>query len=563
MTVSARSLANVRLRVTPFVKALKASQAEAETGTENSKFMTPLRTVESIDVHAEHADFTPNGTEVGSFSIQNKLRRRVDVEDYYLTTDLGKINNAFARALARSEVKKIEFGSDDYSLDGPLAVNRGSVSIVGPGPGLGALNMTGTTDIALDIGLSDAQTFTVAVSGLSVTRTSSRAGSVVFRIRNASLLKIRDCRLFMDNKWGSAFDVQHGIYHEYFNILSENPIDNHVAITGGAGGGGAIGGWAVEHKWYECKFTAGNAGKGSPQDQASIILNDHVAATWMRDISTYGHLGAFVDLRGTLANKGRNTLNLFANLNCEATLANSCTLRIGAYQNTELLGGWCEGNAMSAIICKTDSSDSRVSNVQLGLKGNADGIEDHGTSNRFSNNEVVGYTSTGTAYRFKTGSTLASVYGGEARQIGSIAVNEAGTEAGHHVSGISFSSLSGTPLSGFSGSNKVRGILSHSASPFMTRSSATLDVPFGCGDTKIQVFSGTGNIDSLRDGIFYGERVTVAFAVSGQVVRDTTISSGNIVLQTATTVTSDGRLIMTFEWNAANQWWCVSTNATP
>lgn len=44
MTVSARSLANVRLKVTPAIGASKASQAVAEAGFENSAYMTALRT---------------------------------------------------------------------------------------------------------------------------------------------------------------------------------------------------------------------------------------------------------------------------------------------------------------------------------------------------------------------------------------------------------------------------------------------------------------------------------------------------------------------------------------
>lgn len=53
MTVSARSLANVRLKVTPSLAATKATQPVAETGTDNSAFMTALRTKQSIVANAK------------------------------------------------------------------------------------------------------------------------------------------------------------------------------------------------------------------------------------------------------------------------------------------------------------------------------------------------------------------------------------------------------------------------------------------------------------------------------------------------------------------------------
>lgn len=55
MSVSAASLARVRLKVIPTVTATKATEGGATGGTDNSTFMTPLRTAQAIDARRPFA----------------------------------------------------------------------------------------------------------------------------------------------------------------------------------------------------------------------------------------------------------------------------------------------------------------------------------------------------------------------------------------------------------------------------------------------------------------------------------------------------------------------------
>lgn len=542
-------------------------QPTAEAGTATGGVMHSLGVKQSITVNAEKANFTAAGAEVGDIrSIQEALRDLpgVSIELYYREDDdSGKWGPALARALADSAVKRINFGAAQYDFDSAIEINRSDILIAGLGRNLTKFEVKGSTPILFDIGSAVAPIFNVYIEGIVISRETVTPGSKVMRVRNTNLFDFTDSRLYMDNKWGSGIEIQSGIYHEYTKLLIENPIDHAVEMYGGPGGVGGPDGWLVEHLWERCKFVGGNAGKASPQDQGTVIMGDHVSAVWMNNCSSHSGLGAFVDQRGTPANIDRNTLNLFTNLNCEATHTDSCTLRIGAYNNTQLLGGWCSGKGMPAIVCTEDSVSNRVTAVQIGIQS-GDGIEDSGTSNRFEGNEFVGYSSGAAAVRFKSGSSLGIVKGGEAEQLVNIVVNEAGDSAKHHFDDLDVFSISGAPVTGFGpGSNKVGRIRNHDASPYVARTTSTLDIPWGSGDATISVTSGTGFIDNLRAGYWFGEKVTICFEQSGQEVRDIVSSGGgNIYLGAATTLLSDGRLIATFQWRGSG-WWCVSTNKLP
>lgn len=74
MTVSARSLANVRLKVTPSLSATKATQPVAEAGTDNSAFMTSLRTKQQIDARLASQAESEAGT--NNTKLQTPLRTK-------------------------------------------------------------------------------------------------------------------------------------------------------------------------------------------------------------------------------------------------------------------------------------------------------------------------------------------------------------------------------------------------------------------------------------------------------------------------------------------------------
>lgn len=501
----------------------------------------------SADLDADY-DF---GT-VGQYLV-NTRRFAVNVEDYYYSTDGGSMHLAFERALA-TEARRINVGLDLYNLAQPIVINRDHVAITGPGEALGRLNMTGTAPYMFDIGDAVSQTYNVYIQGIVGTRTASLAGSKIARIRNVTYSGIRESRFFMDNKFGSAFDIQSGSYHWYRDIRFSDSIDETVTIAGGsAGGGGAVGGWCVGFRWRDCIFDGANAGKASPESQASFVMGDYVQALWMRDCEGYKHLGPLVDMRGTLPARPVNALNMFYNLNVEASNDPSCALRMENYIGTELSDGWCSGKGMPTIIMSAGAQGNRIQNTQV-ANTDSDCIEDSGENNRFEGNEFVGYGGTVAAVRWKSGSLKGVLKGGEVTQVQSVAINEAGTESYHRVHDVDSSAISGSHFTGFgAGSNLVDDYYSLESTPFYERTSATLDIPHGLNGKPVQLSGTAGNIDSLRAGDYYLEPVTLLLPVSF-VVRDIdTPSGGNIVLPTSgASITGNGRNSVSLVWTGTN-----------
>lgn len=516
------------------------------------------------DINSDGANIIPMDPSLGASykvgtvgkALLNNRRYAVNLEDYYVSTDGGSMHLAFERATATG-AKRINVGLDAYNLSSPAIINRSNIAIVGPAEACGGINLTGSTEIAFDIGNAASQTFHVYLRDLLVTRSITAAGSKVARIRNVSYFGLTNSRFYMDNKFGSALDIQSGSYHVYRDLRFSDSIDHSVQIAGGsAGGGGAVGGWCVGFRWRDCIFDGANAGKASPTEQASFIMGDYVQALWMRDCEGFRHLGPLVDMRGTLPARSVNALNLFFNLNVEATNSYSAAIRMDNYVSNEVSDGWCSGKAMPAIIMGAGSQVNRVQNVQVGITS-SDCIEDSGTGNRFEGNELVGYSSAFAGVRWKDGSSKGVLKGGEVTQTASVAINEAGS-AGHHVDDVTSSTISGPHFMGFDGgSNSVEDYRSADSDPYTSRSSTTLDVPHGLNGRPCRVLGTAGNIDNLRAGDYYLEPLTL-WLDTGMVIRDKDISGGNIRLESATTITGDDRNKLTLAWDSSSSQWRVA-----
>lgn len=204
---------------------------------------------------------------------------------------------------------------------------------------------------------------------------------------------------------------------------------------------------------------------------------------------------------------------------------------------------------MPAIVLLAGSRDNRVTGLQIGAK-NADAMVDAGQSNRFENVEFIGYGDAEAAVRWLAGSTSGSLKGGEAKQFKNIAANEAGTEAGHRVTAVDSSSISGAPFVGFGGGkNSVTTPFNSDATPYYERTSPILDLPWGLGDKPIAIIGAAGNIDGIRPGEYFGEIVRIR-PLNGMTIRDTALTENNIVLRTeGSTIAATGRVVYAFQWD--------------
>jgi hypothetical protein len=504
---------------------------------------------------AEGAAFTPAGAGAAVRTIQTKLRESVSLEDYYLTTDLGAMQNAFSRALATG-AKRINVGSDNYSLSDTVPILRDNVSIVGPGDGMGSINMTGSSAIMFDVGSAAARVFHVTIDNLVLSRTTLTAASIVARVRNANYFKCRNNRFFMDNKWGSALDIQHGSYHDYKDNRFEDSIDATVTMGGGTGGGGALNGWLVGHRWERCVFDGANASKGSPSTQATVIMNDHVSAVWFRDCEAYSHLGYAWDLRGTFANRARNVLNLWWNPNVEATLGSSAAIRMDGAQGNRIEGGWTSGKDIAPIAFGVDAAANVVQGLTVGFEGATDGISDAGDYNSYLGLDLIGYGGGSQAgLRFASTASNGNVSGGTIIQCVNAVVSASGTAGRHNISGLTTRSISGDVFSGFTVTDKVSGYLNQDADTFFTRTGATLNLPFGVSNSIISVAGSAGDIDSFRAGLYHREELKILCS-SAHTIRDLTVSGGNLLLPSAASiVVTAGRGVYVFSWSANDARW--------
>jgi hypothetical protein len=366
-------------------------------------------------------------------------------------------------------------------------------------------------------------------------------------------------RHFADNKFGSSLEIYGGIYHDYKDLVLQNTIDEMCRVSGGDGSGGAVDGWVVGHRWERVILDTANAGKASPSTLASFIMNDNCSACWFEDVEGYRHQGYLFDLRGTLAKRGRNTLNLFRNLNVEATIGyDAGAIRIGAYANTAIEVGWCQGEDIPAIVMGENSTANRVTNVQVGAT-NIDAIQDGGTGNRIENCELVGYGGAIAGVRYLSTATKGIFKGGEVQQFEHISVNESGTNARNIVSDVDSFTISGAPIVGFgAGINVVKNIRSSDFDRFRTRDNATSSVNVGWGSDDFEILRiiGTaGNIDEFSNGFYQGQRIIVQ-PDAGMVIRDIDLAFKNIVLASpSTTLTANGREVFKFWWDASQNYW--------
>jgi hypothetical protein len=544
-----------------------ATQAEAEAGIDNTAILSALRGKQQNTVQSELATYTPVGAVVGPRTIQSKLQESVSLEDYWRATDGATMHLAFERALATS-TEKITLGSDAYTISDTVPILRDNVHIEGPGAMMGNINLTGSAGVAFDIGNLARQTFNVHMNGVTITRSTSTAGSIAIRARNLNLAEFKSNRLFGENKFGRLMEVYHGSRHYYDRMWFENSIDENFYMTGGAGSIGVLNGSTGAHIMNNCQFNGSNAGKASPETRAAILLDDYLLAFWAFNLEVNGYLGYAVHMRGTPANNQYNSLSLFYNLNVENLVDLSGVARVENHSNTQFLGGWCANKDTPAFKFGPNSQSNRVVDMQIGSRGATSIIEDGGVENRADSVEFVSYTAGGlAAIRWIAGSSRGIMENCEVQNMAQIAINEAGTTANHTVDGVSFADMTtADPFTGFgAGTNKVFDIIGKASAPFATRTGATLTFDLGLNGQSIQVLgSPAGDIFAFRAGKYYKEQVVLKFSFNSGNIRDVNLGDigANILLGISATVLAiTDRLICTFEWDGT-YWSMISDNRT-
>lgn len=87
MSVSAASLARVKLKVIPNVSVPRATSDQIAASANVSAYMNPWQVKQSITGNAELATFTPDGTGAVARTVQSKIRERISVTDYGAVAD--------------------------------------------------------------------------------------------------------------------------------------------------------------------------------------------------------------------------------------------------------------------------------------------------------------------------------------------------------------------------------------------------------------------------------------------------------------------------------------------
>lgn len=106
-----------------------ATQAEAEAGVNNFKVMTPLRTLQSIDVNTQDAPIDGLGS-AASRSVQDRLNDFVDVRSYGVSASNTASQNAVALQQAINSETKL-FVGEKIRLNQPLVLTNRLLHITG------------------------------------------------------------------------------------------------------------------------------------------------------------------------------------------------------------------------------------------------------------------------------------------------------------------------------------------------------------------------------------------------------------------------------------------------
>lgn len=486
-------------------------------------------------------------------TILDKSREKKSLEDFYVSTDLGKMNNAFARAAA-SGVKHIVLTSEEqYVIDDCIPIARSHFIIETDKQLASEIKLLGNADYMFDIGNESQVTSNIQINNLMFLRDVGKNTSKVIRMRNIAYWRIKGARFYMDNKFSKAVEGYSMLYGRILDSIFEHSIDEHVYLYGGTAAAGTLNGRCVENFISDCEAVGANDGTSTPETCGAFIFGDNVEASWLINQRCHSHKGYMAYFRGTVANRPRNTLNLVYNPNVETTLNGAAIAKLENVTSSRIQKGWSSCNGLAGVVFGSGSFSNTFADMQIGISNSADMYQDFGQNNIVRNVDPVGYdSSASTAYRLKSGCLNPIIENTLIYQTGDGVVNEAGANANVIIDGLKYRDLRGTVLSGLNsaGTNKVRRLINQVVAPYYVKTSSTVNFQVGCDDV-IQI-NGTGNIDNFRAGAFFGETVTLRFADAGAVIRDIDNTRGNIAnASTGSDITSNGRTILKYRWDGS------------
>jgi hypothetical protein len=499
--------------------------------------------------------FLQSGTGAVLRTAQDKMRETVSVKDFGAVGNGVADDTAAIQAAINSSAELVVFPQGTYRITSALTVPSGNKTLMSLGWRAATINQDGAAVYTLDIGSASVVTFDVRVEGFVFTRTSAAASGAVIRLRNVVYWQIDNCRLFMDNKAWRGLEIYSGFNGRCFEVLSENPIREHVYVSGGTNPGGNLDGVSVQNYFFETEMAGGNDGQPAATS-GCILLDDNVQATIVQSPRVYSHTGYAVYCKGTLANRGNNALNLFYDLNVEASPGKTAgAIRIDNYTSSQVRIGWVSSLNIPAIHLTANCQSTITADIQAGIGGAGSyGYQDDGTQNTLQNLDVVGYTAGGSGVYLGSTVNTPVINGLTARQTTYVVEVDAGITSSTYVdiSEVAFTGLSSTPFTGelITGTTaSINDVKALGTNPFIS-SSSTITPP--AGFTAYYVL-GTTAINTINP-TFFGQIVTLRFRDVNGRINDAAVAGGNVQLQTAGSnfTSTGGRGSITLQYDGSS-----------
>lgn len=248
-----------------------ASQAEAEAGVNNTNVMSPLRTVQSIDVNAENAEFNPSGTGAVVRTLQSKLRERVDARDFGYAPGASASTN---RVAFQAAVNSISTGGIVKLPPGTAALDVATAPINTPsGNGLYIEGTDYSTRLMLNSATADGIVFNdwyQGIIGVMFDTSVSRTAGAYVRVANTvSHFKAEDINM---DKPSNGFDIPRAGSTYRFKRIK---MSNIVASTGTGFRIGVLGSGTGVFDIEMEDIACGGAGSGALSPFAGIYVVCH------------------------------------------------------------------------------------------------------------------------------------------------------------------------------------------------------------------------------------------------------------------------------------------------
>ncbi|GJE55567.1 hypothetical protein [Methylobacterium thuringiense] len=498
-----------------------------------------------------------------SRSLASKLGERKSIADYVLPADNGDYAPAIERAAFAGVTDLILPAGPQYTLKRAFNLPNADMRITCEGRKNTEIRLLGANDYFGVIGNTTSVSYNFYMDGCLFTKELASSSGAVLKIQNVYKWGFSHHRIFGDNKIWRVLELVSVSSMISRDVDVDSVRERAVYATAGNGLPGTLNGYNIDHVYDLWYVIGANGVSADPANDGVFYFVDNFAAIWFLGPKIASHKGYGIYLKGTLANRSINTLNLVHNPNIEAGLVPSASVYFGAVAASHIGGpsSWSTGKGagLASIRLGPDSQGNFVRQIQLGVAGAGYGVFDEGTLNTVEDMDLIGYDAAA-----DTGLVIgASARKGRYRrnkvaQFTRAILDASPDNAGHVIEGLDYTGITGTPLTGLAGSatsNKiVNGINNLDASAPTLPAAATLSLP-DKGSTFTITTAGTIN------GItptYIGRRATLLLAQSGTTLNDQQSAGGTGAFYLSKPLTTtDGKTRVTVEWRG-DYWWDVS-----